>query len=139
VTDRKQNVAATAKSKSVPRSTKSDKDNLAAGKGKTDEKKSAKKGEIKREDAKPESGGAGNQVAKSSKPAPTPNPSPKPTPTVSPVTPAVASPTPKGEGTFTLEVCSVSGLLPVRGVCKNTVRRRFKLGSEPTRFCTASH
>jgi hypothetical protein len=30
-------------------------------------------------------------------------------------------------------------LLPVRGVCKNTVRQRFKLGSEPTKFCNRSH
>jgi hypothetical protein len=30
-------------------------------------------------------------------------------------------------------------LLPVRGVCKNTSRQRFKLGSEPTKFCNGSH
>jgi hypothetical protein len=35
-----------------------------------------------------------------------------------------------------LEVCAVSGLLPVRGVCKTTVRQRFRLGSEPTRYCS---
>ena len=81
----------------------------------------------------------GDQEPKSLKPAPTPTPSPKPSPTVAAVTPAVINSVPKGEGAFMLEVCSVSGLLPVRGVCKNTVRHRFKLGSEPTKFCNLSH
>jgi hypothetical protein len=81
----------------------------------------------------------GDPEPKSSPPAPTPAPSPKPSPTAAAVTPAVAHSIPKGEDTFTLEVCSVSGLLPVHGVCKNTVRQRFKLGSEPTKYCGASH
>jgi len=80
----------------------------------------------------------GDPGPKSSPPTPTPTPSPKPSPTAAAVTPAVAHSIPKGEDTFTLEVCSVSGLLPVRGVCK-TVRQRFKLGGEPTKFCSASH
>jgi penicillin-binding protein 1B len=75
---------------------------------------------------------------KSTKPSPTPTPSPKPSPTAA-ATPAAVHSVPKGEGTFTLEVCAVSGLLPVRGKCKNTVRQRFKLGGEPTKFCNGSH
>jgi penicillin-binding protein 1B len=81
----------------------------------------------------------GEQEPKSSKPTPTPSPSPKPSPIVAAPTPAVVHSIPKGEGTFMLEVCAVSGLLPVRGVCKNTVRQRFKLGGEPTKFCNLSH
>src|SRR5262245_4829446 len=79
-----------------------------------------------------------DQEPKSTKPSPTPTPSPKPSPTAA-ATPAAVHSVPKGEGTFTLEVCAVSGLLPVRGACKNTVRQRFKLGSEPTKFCNVSH
>jgi membrane peptidoglycan carboxypeptidase len=79
-----------------------------------------------------------DQEPKSLKPTPTPSPSPKPSPTVAAI-PAVVHSVPKGEGTFMLEVCAVSGLLPVRGVCKNTVRQRFKLGGEPTKFCNLSH
>jgi hypothetical protein len=85
---------------------------------------------------------AGAQAPKPLKPAPTPTPSPTPSPAPSPAlsqTAAAGNSVPRGEGTFTLEVCSVSGLLPVRGVCKNTVRRRFKLGGEPAKFCSASH
>ncbi|MGH9755867.1 MAG: hypothetical protein ACREA2_24055, partial [Blastocatellia bacterium] len=100
------------------------------------EKKSAPKAEIKTIVKQREKSGA--QASKSSKPAPTPTPSPKPSPTAA-ATPTVVNSVPKGEGTFTLEVCQVSGLLPVRGVCKNTVRQRFKLGGEPTKFCSASH
>src|SRR5262245_34837395 len=79
-----------------------------------------------------------DQEPKSTQPSPTPTPSPKPSPKAA-ATPAAVHSVPKGEGTFTLEVCAVSGLLPVRGVCKNTVRQRFKLGSEPTKFCNVSH
>ncbi len=126
----------------TPIAAKSKKDKLAAGKGKNDDMKSAKKGEMKTASKQPEAKKPGNQIVKSSKPSPTPKPAArseaKSTPTPAPVTPAVASSTPRGEGTFTLEVCAVSGLLPVPGVCKNTVRRRFKLGSEPTRYCSAS-
>jgi len=99
-------------------------------------KKSAPQAEIKATSKQREITVA--QEPKSSKPSPTPTPSPKPSPTAAP-TPAAVHSVPKGEGTFTLEVCAVSGLLPVRGVCKNTVRQRFKLGGEPTKFCNGSH
>ncbi len=73
------------------------------------------------------------KIVAAAKPTPTPTPPPVvvPTPTPAPVSPPQA-------GTFVLEVCSVSGLLPVSGVCTSTVRRRFKLGQEPTTFCSAS-
>ncbi|MGH9940642.1 MAG: penicillin-binding transpeptidase domain-containing protein, partial [Blastocatellia bacterium] len=151
VTDRKQGEKTAAKPPSAARAAKPDKDKLAVSKSKTEEKKSAKKGEIRNDEKKsttkvetktagkqPETKKTGDQVAKSSKPTPTPNPSPKPSPTATPVAPAVANSIPKGEGTFTLEVCSVSELLPVRGVCKSTTRQRFKLGSEPTKYCSAA-
>jgi penicillin-binding protein 1B len=100
------------------------------------EKKSAPQAEIKTIVKKLEK--TGDQEPKASKPSQTPTPSPKPSPTVAP-TPASVHSVPKGEGTFTLEVCAVSGLLPVRGKCKNTARQRFKLGGEPTKFCNGSH
>jgi membrane peptidoglycan carboxypeptidase len=129
------------------RGASSSKDKLAANK--SNEKKSAEKVAPKNAEKKSasqaetktiakQSEKTGDQEPKSSKPSPTPTPSPKPSPTPSP-TPAGIHSVPKGEGTFTLEVCAVSGLLPIRGVCKNTVRQRFKLGSEPTKFCNVSH
>ena len=163
MTGRKQNEKGAVKTASGSQDAKPDKDKLDASASRSDEKKSAKKGEVKTPDKpleikRPElkqpqnnqNKKTSNQVAKTIKLAPTPKPSPKPSPkaspkpspTVSPVTPAVANSvansTPKGEGTFTLEVCAVSGLLPVRGVCKTTVRKRFKLGSEPTKYCSAA-
>lgn len=135
VTSRKQNDKAVVKTTA----SKAGKDKLAAGRSKNDEKKSASKSQTSATSKQPEAKKSVDQIAKSSRPAPTPKPEPKPTPTASPVTPAIANSTPRGEGTFTLEVCAVSGLLPVRGVCKNTVRKRFKLGGEPTRFCNVSH
>jgi penicillin-binding protein 1B len=77
-----------------------------------------------------------SQLVKVSKPATTPTPAATPTPVPIPVPPAPQGP--KGEGTFSLEVCSVSGLLPINSVCKNTIRKRFKVGSEPTKFCSAA-
>jgi membrane peptidoglycan carboxypeptidase len=148
------------------RGASSQKDKLAANKSnekksaekvdpKNAEKKSASQAETKKNAEKKSTSQAetktiakqsektGDQEPKSSKPSPTPTPSPKPSPTAAPTpaapTPAATHSIPKGEGTFTLEVCAVSGLLPVRGVCKNTVRQRFKLGSEPTKFCNVSH
>jgi membrane peptidoglycan carboxypeptidase len=158
VEERKQSEKTAAKTASDPRTGRPDKDKLAASKSNDAEKKSAKKEEIKGPEKKPtpkveiktpvklpEIKKTGDQIAKSSTPAPTPKPSPNPSPTApkpSPisalVTPAALTPIPKGEGTFMLEVCSLSGLLPVRGVCKNTSRQRFKLGSEPTKFCSAA-
>jgi penicillin-binding protein 1B len=102
---------------------------------KNNEKKSEQRAEtktlVKRENPS-------DQPPKAAKPSPTPIPPPKPTPTAVAVAPSVSHSVPKGEGTFMLEVCSVSGLLPVRGLCKNTFRQRFKLGAEPTKFCNAS-
>ncbi|MDQ3013596.1 MAG: transglycosylase domain-containing protein, partial [Acidobacteriota bacterium] len=83
------------------------------------------------------------QVAKSTKapPAPkvkpTPNPPPeamipKPIPTLPPLKAVASSP---GK-TFYMEVCSVTGLIPVKGLCKS-VRRQFNVGQEPTRQCSA--
>jgi membrane peptidoglycan carboxypeptidase len=130
VTKQKQNDKATVKT---------GKERLATNKSRNDQKKSASKGEAKAASKRPEAQKNSAQLAKSLKPTPTPKPEAKPTPTAPPPTPAVVNSTPKGEGTFTLEVCAVSGLLPVRGVCKNTVRKRFKLGAEPTRFCNGLH
>lgn len=147
------------------RAAKPDKDKLAASKSIDTAKNSAKKEEIKSAEKKPtpkaeikagakqpEIKKTGDQIAKSSTPAPSPKASPKPSPiapkpsptvtkpspTAALVMPAAISAIPKGEGTFMLEVCSLSGLLPIRGVCKNTARQRFKLGSEPTKFCSAT-
>ncbi len=148
VTDQKQNQKTAAKAASSQPAVKSDKDKkdkqakdkLAANQ-KPDKKAEAKTAVQKPPEAKKPSkpSGPSGQLAKVSKSEPTPTP--KPSPTAAPaVAPTVAPSTPRGDGTFTLEVCSVSGFLPVRGVCKTTERRRFKLGSEPTKFCsTARH
>jgi hypothetical protein len=116
------------------------KDNEKKSAEKADPKNAAKKpasqAEIKTTVKQPETAAA--QEPKSAKLSPTPTPSPKPSPTVA-ATPAAVHSVPKGEGTFTLEVCAGSGLLPVRSKCKNTVRQRFKLGGEPTKFCNVSH
>ncbi len=83
------------------------------------------------------------QIAKSTKapPAPkvkltpTPSPealSPKPIPAPPPVKAVASSP---GK-TFYMEVCSVTGLIPVKGLCK-PVRRQFHVGQEPTKQCSA--
>src|SRR5262249_42531069 len=123
VTGRKQNEKGAVKTASGSQDAKPDKDKLDASASRSDEKKSAKKGEVKTPDKpleikRPElkqpqnnqNKKTSNQVAKTIKLAPTPKPSPKPSPkaspkpspTVSPVTPAVANSvansTPKGEG-----------------------------------------
>lgn len=83
------------------------------------------------------------QLAKSTKPAPapkvkpTPNPAPvasipKPIPTPPPLKAVASSP---GK-TFYMDVCSITGLIPVKGLCK-PVRRLFHVGQEPTRQCSA--
>lgn len=62
-----------------------------------------------------------------------PPPIAKPTPS--------ATPTPRAamqEGDFSLDVCDKSGLLPVKGLC-NTVKRRFRLGKEPTNYCNPGY
>jgi penicillin-binding protein 1B len=140
VTDRNQtgktSPKATSKTGADQRAAKSDKDRKdkpAAAKPsvRKDDKKPDKQADAKTTAKKqPETKKPDSQLVKVSKPAPTPTPdaTPKPTPVLVPSTP-------RGDGTFTLEVCSVSGLLPVPDVC-NKVRQRFKLGSEPTKFCS---
>lgn len=82
------------------------------------------------------------KAAKSSKPTanqmgkvkPTPKPVVKkeqPPPTPIPVPVAVT------KKQFNIEVCAVSGLIPVRGLCTTRVRKSFNLGEEPTRTCSA--
>jgi penicillin-binding protein 1B len=63
---------------------------------------------------------------------PSPTPTPKPATTLPPLK-AVASSSGK---TFYMEVCSVSGLIPIKGLCK-PVRRQFHVGQEPARQCSA--
>jgi penicillin-binding protein 1B len=60
-----------------------------------------------------------------------PTPVPKLVPVATP-----APPTPRQTSTFVLEVCEVTGLLPVTNVCKTTQRKRFQLGREPTTYCS---
>ena len=74
-----------------------------------------------------------NQVAKVK---PTPKPVVKkeqPPPTPAPVPVPVAA----TKKQFNIEVCAVSGLIPVRGLCTTRVRRSFNLGEEPTRTCSS--
>jgi hypothetical protein len=147
VTERKQSEKTLAKALNDPRGASPHKDKSAANKNsekrsagtappKNAEKRSIAKAEIKAVVKQREK--TGDPEPKASAPAPTPTPSPTPSPTATP-TPAPIQSVPKGEGTFTLEICPISGLLPARGVCKNTLRQRFKLGGEPTKFCNAAH
>ncbi len=71
------------------------------------------------------------QLTKAAKSTPTPAPKPATTPTPKPA----ATSLPKK--TFWLEVCSVSGLLPVKGLCTK-VRRSYNIGEEPTTTCSAA-
>jgi penicillin-binding protein 1B len=92
---------------------------------------------------------APTQLAKATKPAPKPSlgPSPQATQATVQATPApplkpVAAPAPikaaaSSGRTFTLEVCSVSKLIPVKGICKTTERKTFQAGQEPKRQCSA--
>jgi penicillin-binding protein 1B len=147
VTEPKQSEKTFAKPLNDPRGALPQKDRSAANKNnekrsaetappKNSEKRSVAKAEIKTVVKQREK--TGDPEPKASTPAPTPTPSPTPSPTAAP-TPAPIQSVPRGEGTFTLEVCQVSGLLPARGACKNTLRQRFKLGGEPTKFCSAAH
>lgn len=89
------------------------------------------------------------QLAKATKPTPKPliKPTPQakqtpvqatPTPTPKPVnTPAPGKTAASSGKTFSLEVCAVSGLIPVKGICKTVVRRTFRVGEEPTKQCSA--
>jgi penicillin-binding protein 1B len=60
-----------------------------------------------------------------------PTPQLKPEPVVTPSPPAARQP-----GTFILEVCEVTGLLPHESACTKTRRQRFQLGKEPTTYCS---
>ncbi|MGH9801846.1 MAG: hypothetical protein ACRD82_15900, partial [Blastocatellia bacterium] len=74
-----------------------------------------------------------NQLAKA-KPAPTPKPAVKkeqPTPTPTP------RPEPAVKKQFNIEVCAVSHLIPVKGLCTTRMRMSFNLGEEPTRICSS--
>lgn len=76
-----------------------------------------------------------NQQAKT-KASPTPKPQvkkepPPVTPTPKPVPIPVAA-----KKQFNIEVCAVSGLIPVKGLCTTRVRRSYNLGEEPTQTCT---
>jgi hypothetical protein len=64
-------------------------------------------------------------------PADTPTPKPAATPP-----PVKASTTASSGKTFYMEVCSLTGLIPVKGLCK-PVRKQFHVGQEPTRQCSA--
>jgi penicillin-binding protein 1B len=66
-------------------------------------------------------------------PASTPTPTPKPAATPAPVK---ASTTASSGKTFYMEVCSLTGLIPVKGLCK-PIRKQFHVGQEPTRQCSA--
>ncbi|HEX5084488.1 MAG TPA: penicillin-binding transpeptidase domain-containing protein, partial [Blastocatellia bacterium] len=146
VEGRKQNQKFVARSPGEARNSSHNKDKSVANKN--NEKKSTEKIDSRNKEKKSDQRAETRtlvkreqpaaQPPKPSKPTPAPTLSPKPSPSPVAATPAVAHSVPKGEGTFMLEVCAVSGLLPVRGLCKTTVRQRFKLGSEPTKFCNAS-
>lgn len=98
------------------------------------------------------------QLAKTTKPAPKPSLSPSPqtspqarqtpaapapsqqpaiTPAPAAITPAPAKVATAPGRSFVLDVCTVSKLIPVKGVCKTTERRTFRAGQEPTRQCNA--
>lgn len=65
---------------------------------------------------------------------PTPTPAPAPAPIQAPPPPT----TPKGDGTFTVEICSDTGLLAVKGICTTTYRKRFTAANVPTKRCSAA-
>lgn len=69
----------------------------------------------------------------SARPAPTPFPTSE-SPEPSPPQPSSA----KDPTTFVIEVCAESKLLPVNGLCNIRIKKRFRLGQEPTEFCSAS-
>lgn len=52
----------------------------------------------------------------------------------------VSTPTPKPEPAarkqFNIEVCAVSHLIPVKGLCTTRIRKSYNLGEEPTRTCS---
>lgn len=75
-----------------------------------------------------------NQSVKA-KSSPTPKPAaPKPaTPTPAPAPAATGG----GRKQFNFEVCGVSGLIPVKGVCPTRVRKSFYVGEEPTKTCSS--
>jgi membrane peptidoglycan carboxypeptidase len=77
-------------------------------------------------------------------PVPTPRPmvrvtpTPVPTPTPTPIsTPTPAQTAPKEKDSFLVEVCAVSELLPVSGLCTTKKRMRFNAVTVPTKYCNA--
>lgn len=84
-------------------------------------------------------------AAKKVKPAPTPTPRPvvraTPAPPPPPDPAPIVAPTPapilgpKDKDSFVVEICSVSELLTVPGLCTNKVRRRFTASTVPTKSC----
>ncbi|MBO0801383.1 MAG: hypothetical protein J2P31_21395, partial [Blastocatellia bacterium] len=61
----------------------------------------------------------------------------KPEPAATPAPPGRRASAGRQPASFTIEVCDVSGLLPVEGLCTHTHRQRFQLGKEPTTYCSA--
>jgi penicillin-binding protein 1B len=96
-----------------------------------------------------EPGGAENEKPETDQP-PSDDPpresdsDPKPTPTPRVITAdnsgasvVMAADRPK-TGLVALEICEVSGQLPLSGLCKRTVMRGFAIGREPKDFCESS-
>jgi penicillin-binding protein 1B len=42
-------------------------------------------------------------------------------------------------GTISLDVCTMTGLLPLAGVCPRTIRKSYTIENMPDRFCSESH
>ncbi|MFN0086492.1 MAG: PBP1A family penicillin-binding protein [Blastocatellia bacterium] len=76
-------------------------------------------------------------VAKAT-PTPVDRPAPIDRPAPTPAPPPQTTNTPKGDGTFTVELCSDTGLLAVKGICTNTYRKRFNASNVPTKRCSAA-
>ncbi|HWQ36575.1 MAG TPA: PBP1A family penicillin-binding protein [Blastocatellia bacterium] len=84
-----------------------------------------------------------DEPARDSDSEPKPRPTPTPRSLIAETEPAsaatvtLASARPK-TGLVAIEVCEVSNLLPVSGLCRRTVMRGFTIGQEPKNFCQAS-
>ncbi|MDX2029077.1 MAG: PBP1A family penicillin-binding protein [Blastocatellia bacterium] len=76
-------------------------------------------------------------VPRATPPPVRPTPTPAPAPVIQQAPPPPVS-TPKGDGTFTVEICSDTGLLAVKGICTNTYRKRFNAANVPTKRCSAA-
>ena len=74
-----------------------------------------------------------------SDPVPHPTPTPRNMIAGKPVVSVVqVSERPKS-GLVSVEVCEVSELLPVSGLCRRTISHGFTIGREPTEFCSRTH